>query len=121
MTKRPWKEIERGLSEQPAGTVKPAGEFWPDFEARARLVGQHEPRRIARPALFSIAAASACAMLVLVGLAAHFLWGTWAGPTQNSIISLDVKAPHSAVVIKNDQPDEGTVLWIVDMEVENGA
>ena len=67
-----------------------------------------------RAAILAMRDAAALIMLVV-------LRGLPAAPAGGSHIkSLEVVASHSAVLIMEDEPTESTILWIVDMSLENG-
>jgi hypothetical protein len=46
----------------------------------------------------------------------------WPGPADlmTQVKSLRVMAPHSGVIIMNDEGGQGTVVWITDMETDGG-
>ena len=99
--------------------MRPAEEFWTDFKARARLHVQDrpDPRPESSPFLkWGLATACAAALVMLVVL--RGLPGL--SGRGSHIKSLEVVASHSAVLIMEDQPTDSTILWIVDMSLENG-
>ena len=116
-----WREIADGMRRcsGPARSSPGEGAFWSDFRARARLRVQEEPEaRVATPALaLRWAAAATCALLV----AASAVWipqRLAAGRTGGGgvVRSLEVVAPHSAVMIMQDEASRGTIVWVVDMQ-----
>ena len=119
MKRHSWNDIKGGIStRQPPGQMLDKDEFWSDFKARAKLRSQETPARNSRPLVLSWAVATACAVLLVAGIVKFQL--TRSGDTVqhgSSVTSLDVMVPHSAVLIMNDEPDQGTIVWIVDMEM----
>lgn len=94
--------------------------FWGDFRARARLRPQEETVPVgARPVpALRWAVAAACVLVMAAWVVVHH------GPTAvsrpgASIKSLEVVASHSAVLIMSDEPSEATILWVVDMEIDD--
>ena len=120
MSKRSWKEIEATLqADRPPAGMRPADAFWSDFKARARLCNQDSPAPARRsPSLMRWGLATACAAALAVLVVLQGLPGAPAGGSH--IKSLEVVASHSAVLIMEDEPTESTILWIVDMSLENG-
>jgi len=120
MSKRSWKEIEETLrDDRPRAGMRPAEEFWTDFKARARLHVQDRPGpRSESPPFLKWGLATACAAALVMLVVLRGLPGL---PGRGSHIkSLEVVASHSAVLIMEDQPTDSTILWIVDMSLENG-
>jgi hypothetical protein len=110
-----WREIRKALRDAAPEPPSPSPDaFWEDFRARARLHPQRQPGPSARrlPLLWTTALSGACAVLVLAGF---FLAGPAAGGTPSRITSVEVPASHGAVFILNDEPSQGTILWVVDM------
>jgi hypothetical protein len=122
MKKLPWKDIKEELANQRGGPpMRKAGDFWSDFKARVRLHPrlQPEPAR-AFPPVARWALATACATIVVSWL---FLAGVpgRAAPEKSRINSVEVVASHSAVLIMEDEPSDSTILWVVDMDIDNGG
>ncbi len=115
MNDRSSMKIERAIKEQPATKPMPeAAEFWSDFRARARLHPQQEYTRVhPRGWFLGWSAATACAILLL----GVFLIGLPTSSVGSEGKAFDVMVDHSAVIIMNDEPEQGTILWIVDMEI----
>jgi len=120
MNKRSWMEIEAGLKRRKAPLPRHNSEsFNQDFKARAVLMRQdppHPPQTEGFPLLrWSMIGASVAALLV-----AGFL--TW--PTSSSLVtqikSLHITVPHSGVIIMTDDVNQGTVVWVTDLESEDG-
>lgn len=120
MNKVSWSDVEVGLRERSApGAMRDAGTFGADFKARARLVRQEvpeEPGTTWVPLLRWGAASFAVALVVAVAVI------YWPGPADlmTQVKSLRVMAPHSGVIIMNDEGGQGTVVWITDMETDGG-
>ena len=119
MKKHSHNDIEEGLAKQvPDVEMTPSDEFWPDFKARAKMRTQEAPdENRSRPAFLPWATAAACTVILLVSSIVLLLNVEKTTELKNtSVTSLDVMAPHSAVIIMNDDQGDGTVVWIVDME-----
>ena len=96
--------------------------FWSDFKGRVRMHPQHEPAAAApRGVIVRWAAAAACTVLLLTGVIVYQLRnGGAVQPAGGNVISwLDVQVPHAAVIMMNNDPEEGTVVWIVDPDVDS--
>ncbi len=123
MNRLSGKQIAKSMSnDQVHRRMRSADDFWSDFRARARLRPQEDAQPAAGRALswgwrWGLASGFAA---VLVCLA--FLRGIPQAQTSPAacINSLEVVASHSAVVIMGDEPSESTILWIVDMSLDNG-
>lgn len=120
MNKISWSNVEEGLRERrAAGTMREAGAFGEDFKARARLVRQELPESAGalRMPLFKWGYAS---LAVVAVVAAALLW-----PVHASLVTrvkaLKVMAPHSGVIIMNDEGGQGTVVWITDLVSDGGG
>jgi hypothetical protein len=121
MNKVSWSDVEAGLREhRPSGAIRDAGTFGADFKARARLVRQEAPEEAGTPwtPLLRWGTASFAAVMVLA--VAVLFW-----PVHESLMtqvkSLNILAPHSGVIIMNDEGGQGTVVWITDMEINGGG
>jgi hypothetical protein len=93
----------------PRSNLRPAGEFWSDFRARAAAVERDPPARAPHAARWT-----ALAAVVLAGVV---LWGRPGAPAAGAateITSLTVDAPHSSVFVL--PLDRGGVLVWVGME-----
>ena len=119
MKKHAWKETKKALRQQalPMAAMRPADLFWEEFQARARLRQQERPVEVRPPAPTIwprwVLAASGVAAGVLVLVA----WPWHQAPTFLSpIISYQVLAPHSAVIIMTDSERAGTILWVAAPE-----
>jgi hypothetical protein len=111
-----WKDVTGKLKTVAARKDLPeTAAFWTDFSARARLVRQDEPvaTRDRIPVGLRWGTATVLALfLVAVGL---FALPTMRGAVTR-IKALEVVAPHSGLIIMNDQSGRGTILWITGME-----
>jgi len=138
MKKLSTEQIRTGLRKPGAAPVPGADEFWSDFKARARLRNQEQP--VEAPVM-SISggwamALAACAVLTLAGYGlVLFLGGSEPRAPEiqaaesrapeiqdrelSSVKSLDVEVAHSAVLVMNDELDQGTIVWIVDMQTDD--
>jgi hypothetical protein len=110
--------LRKAFAEQRTGAAMRGPEaFWGDFRARARLRAQDEPetRRLWLPAW--PAYAKACAVLALFAVTVWVVYP--AGAAQPAAVtSMEVIAPHSAVLIINDAQTDSTVLWITGMNTD---
>jgi hypothetical protein len=119
-----WKAIKRALeAEKVDSSPRSPAEFWADFKARAEL----RPQEAAgagtlrgHRGVLTWAAAAACTILVGIGVVWFGLIGTAGAVMATEVTELEVQAPHAAVIIMNDQPDDGTIVWIVGMEGDPG-
>jgi hypothetical protein len=116
-----WKEVSSRLRRQAAGAgPRPAEEFWADFRARAALMRQDTPDAVRERAPLALRWAYAvAAALVLVAVSLFILPGQPAAVTR--IKAMEVVAPHSGVIIMNDDAGKGTIVWIAGMESGNGS
>ncbi len=99
-----------------------ADAFARDFKARASLMRQ-EPRAVesSQPARWfawdwRYAAATATAVCIMVGFV---IWPAHVALV-TQIKSLQVFAPHSGVIIMTDENEAGTVVWVTDLESDDG-
>jgi hypothetical protein len=116
MNKISWKDVQTHLHEtSPKPVPRAAEDFWSDFKARAALVRQEQPVAIREgmPAVLRWGTATVLALFLIT-------LGLFALPTHSGAITqikaLEVVAPHSGVIIMNDQSGRGTILWITGME-----
>jgi hypothetical protein len=114
-----WKDVRGHLCRQTAPPPRAVDDFWSDFKARAALTRQDalEEAKPRIPLGRRWAYASAAAMALVV-LGIYLLPATPVAMTR--IKALEVVAPHSGVIIMNDQSGRGTILWISGMESPNG-
>ncbi|MBN1672753.1 MAG: hypothetical protein JXR37_17045 [Kiritimatiellae bacterium] len=123
MKRRSWREIKAGLkSQRLPGRMSEPVSFWADFRARARLRVQETPLPAGAAPRALRWALAAAGVLILAGWLG-FQWLPSASAEHaplNEIKSLEVLASHSAVLIMNDEPSQSTILWVVDMQSENG-
>jgi hypothetical protein len=121
MNKLSWKNVTSRLKATEA-LPPPSGDadFWLDFKARASLMRQDEPvpARSRMPVALRWGSVTALA-LVLIVAGWFILPATLGAVTQ--IKALEVVAPHSGVIIMNDQSGRGTILWITGMESKNSS
>lgn len=118
MSRLDWNTVRDQLRAQDATRqAATEAEFWNDFRARARLVRQDgagapaegHPRRWA----WAGAATAFAAAMVAAGL---LLLPVRTAPAGASAIrSLEVVAPHSGVIIMNDESGHGTILWVTGL------
>jgi hypothetical protein len=122
MKKNSWNEIQAGLRSQKAPPPQNDAEsFTQDFKARASLMRQDSASPAAPLALFPALSwrfgiATAAAVLI----AGLVFW-----PASSSLVtqvkSLQVLAPHSGVIIMTDEDNHGTVVWVTDLESDDGS
>ncbi len=116
MNRISWNDIRQTLKDDAAARpVPPAAPFWEEFRARSRMTPQwrtsHSPASVS--IIFRRVTLSACATLLVAVFSLYWLSGLPARATQ--IQSVEVIASHSAVLIMDDNSDDGTLLWVVDM------
>jgi len=120
MNKGSWIEIEADLKRRKTPAMRrEVGSFQQDFKARATLMRQ-EPQTETALAWFPVLnwryMIPAAAALMIAWLA------MWPSPTSlvTQVKSLQVFAPHSAVIIMVDEKEPGTVVWVTDLESGDG-
>jgi hypothetical protein len=116
-----WKEVQSHLRRQTVRASPRDGEaFKSDFKARTALTRQDPADAPGRwsPSVFPWGYAAALASLLIV-------LGVVGFPVHSSAVTqikaLEVVAPHSGVIIMNDQSGRGTILWITGMESKNNG
>jgi len=119
MSAMEWEGIQNGLKSRQVGTAPGGdGEFWREFRSRAGQIPQVSPPAIP-PAISRWAAGSACVIFVCV-LAGWSLLGRTGEPALSRFKSVDVKMPHSAVLIMSDKSSQSTVLWVIGSAGDGG-
>lgn len=114
-----WTEVRghlRGQSLTP--NVPPRDAFWADFRARARWVRQdgEAPAPAVRPWRWVYAGAATVAAAVLLVVAGWVvLPARPATAVPSAIKSWEVVAPHSGVIIMNDDSGHGAILWVTGL------
>ena len=107
-----WANIEKALkAPAPAARPRDASAFWEDFRARVPMYPQDVPETARAPTLLRWSLATVSAVLLLTGVTVYTL-RPGSGVSGNSILALDIAAPHRAVFIMNDSASGGTILWI---------
>ena len=107
-TMQEWPDIKQAMDGcRQAPPLPDRDAFWADFRSRAQGCARQPPAP--SPARWVAAAALA---LVLASLPFALLRVPPAGAA-NVINALDVQVAHQAVLIMDDAPSRGTVLWIV--------
>lgn len=120
MNKVSWSDVEAGLRERSAsGAMRDAGTFGADFKARARMVRQEAPEEAGTSWTPLLRWGTASIAVVMVLAVAVLFWPVHEG-LMTQVKSLRVMAPHSGVIIMNDEGGQGTVVWITDMETDGG-
>lgn len=119
-----WREVKAELTTRPAAreiSARGKEEFWSDFAARARMVRQEETAAGLRaiPQVRWVWAAAAAA--VVIGLAVWFPLRSPASMAANPIRSFEVIAPHTGVMILQDQEDRGTILWVTGLDLNSAG
>lgn len=119
MRKPSWREVEGGLREQrPSSQMRPAGEFWADFNAKAALRTREQPStdfaHVFRPA-WALGAAAA----LLIALSTVLLRSGDRTADTGVIRSVEVLAPHSGLVIIEGVGRSPTVIRVVDMQLDD--
>ena len=119
-------EIQQALAAQriPLARLRPAGEFWADFQQRAERSGSVLDESAVADALVlpqrSPLRRTAWFAGPLVAAAAALLAALWIGgadlPAADAVHSYRVgeDVAHGGVMILNDEPSHATILWIVD-------
>ena len=116
MTGYSWNDVKQGLGNRRVRTpLTDSREFATDFKARAAMMRQDVPERrsAAIPVLKWSAASLAAAAAVLVAV---LVTRPATAEILTQVKALRVLAPHSGVMIMNDEAGQGTVVWITDMK-----
>ena len=116
MNKLRWNEVSGHLRQQGvARHAAPAETFWSEFRARARMVRQDGLGAPAagHPWGWVTAATAAVAAMAIIGF--MLLPVRPAVAAMSEIKALEVVAPHSGMIIMNDDSGRGTILWITGM------
>lgn len=120
MNKSSWAEIRADLQRRSvAGPPTKPESFRQDFMARAALMRQESiglQEQIGLPLLSWRILASGVAALLIAGV---LIWPT-PKALVNQVKSLQVFAPHSGVIIMTDERESGTVVWVTDLESDEG-
>lgn len=117
-----WSGVrERLESKQVAANpaMRTRDEFWADFRARARMTPQTQPEEAPSRAWmprWGYAAAAVAAMVLVAGLA---VWFPSRKAPLSPIRSFEVVAPHTGVIIMEDEQDRGTILWVTGMNLNS--
>lgn len=120
MSQTSWTQIEDGLkSRRTPPSRNNAESFKQDFKARASLMRQDSPDEtgLQWPSILNWRYIGAVTAVVLaVGV---MIW-----PSRPDLVtqvkSLQVMAPHSGVIIMTDENNQGTIVWVTDMESGDG-
>jgi hypothetical protein len=64
---------------------------------------------------------AAAAAAVVIGLAVWFPFRSPASMAANPIRSFEVIAPHTGVIIMQDQQDRGTILWVTGLDLNSAG
>jgi hypothetical protein len=119
-------EIQQALAARnyPLARLRPAGEFWAEFQQRAeRSVSAVDARDVAdtlAPQRRVPFRKTAWFAGPLVAAAAALVAALWIGaadlPAADTVHSYRVgdDVAHGGVMILNDAPSQATILWIVD-------
>lgn len=98
-------------------STQPAGDFWEEFKSRADGVSRVEPSNGYNPGL-RLAAAVAAVLLVVAGYTGLYRPDAQAAE-RTEIKSLDIVVAHTSVFLLEDEQDNGTILWLDGIEVED--
>jgi hypothetical protein len=118
MSSKAWSAIEEGIrSRRVAAQPISADGFWSEFRMRARRSSE-APAPAMRPAAFlRWAAATACTVAVAGWFLFHAVPGAQAREA-DTVRSLDIVAPHSAVLMVKDESTQSTIVWIAGMQLD---
>ena len=115
-----WKDMDAHLQSQAAKhRLRDADAFAADFKARAALAPQLAPETTLKaPApLFRWGYAAGLALTLLAVGVFSLLPDRSVAETR--IRALEIIAPHSGVIIMDDQTGRGTIVWITGMDSNN--
>jgi hypothetical protein len=115
MSELRWKDVSADLRRRGVGPRAADREtFWSEFRARARMVRQDG---LGAPATTHpwgwVTATVAVAAMAVIGLV--LMPARPAMAAMSEIKSLEVVAPHSGMIIMNDDSGHGTILWITGL------
>lgn len=113
-----WKDIRNAMLDSPDKTMPERDAFWEDFRAQTSLRNQEAPREIGLTPTYRWSLAVACAILLFVLVGVSFVW-VFGDSADGQIKSLNIMASHSAVVILNEYPEQATIVWVVDMKIDD--
>jgi hypothetical protein len=117
MNKLSWKDVSGRLKAVEARKDLPeSAEFWSDFKARAALVRQEQPAPVRERLPVAVRWGTATALALFLVAVGWFVLPAAHSGAITQIKALEVVAPHSGVIIMNDQSGRGTILWITGME-----
>jgi len=91
-------------------------EFWAEFRERARGLPRSEPSL--PPALPAILFST---FLLAAGIGVALLAARPAGASGAVVESLEVGADHSGVVVIQGNGENPTIVWILDMPLDQGS
>lgn len=120
MIKCSWADIRADLQRRSISTPgMDAESFRSDFKARASLMRQDPvgvPEQVGLPLLNWRLLASGAVAVLIAGMV------LWPSPKTlvNQIKSLQVFSPHSGVIIMTGEAERGTVVWVTDLESDEG-
>ena len=113
-----WNEVRGRLRTQDATRHAADREgFWADFRARARMVrqdGAGAPAPV-HPWRWVVTGTAVAAALVVAAVGVVALPGRPVAAATSGIKSFEVIAPHSGVIIMNDDSGRGTILWVTGL------
>jgi|GEM_PF-4519372 len=115
-----WREIEQALRRQSSPLPPPAGVFWADFKARLPW----HPQAVAAPETISFVAVRRLALASCAAVLSLLLWHPWAVQDErsgNAVLSLDVMTEHQAVMMIQNAPGQGNIVWVVCGKAEDGS
>ena len=120
MNSSSWKDVDAHLQMQTAKhRLRDADAFAADFKARAALAPQPVPGpTLKAPASLWRWGYAAGLALILLAVGVFSLLPTQS-VAETRIRALEIIAPHSGVIIMDDQTGRGTILWITGMESNN--
>jgi hypothetical protein len=131
MKKMTQTDIEQALAGlKPSDKMADRKQFWSGFRTRAEQQGTGEPASVTLrkqgrahplihiPAIPRWALVAACVMIAVLAGTTRLLQPLKTDLAA-SVGSWEVLAPHSAVVVINDEATHSTIMWIVDMTTDN--
>jgi len=127
MSKTTWNELKDALRQRQT-TPEPQArdEFWAGFRERATETTQDgaKPSLGPAPVLFPrLAVLAAAAAVVIAGLLAQLIRGPEDMPKQqllSRVEEIEVFGEYSSVMIVQDADSGGTLVWVSDLEGDDG-
>ena len=126
MNKTTWKAIEAELKKcDVSSKVRDKRAFWQEFKARSSGIKQEVPISSPSPLLFRTSTwIKLAACIALAGLISFVTVTQQTKETifvKNKIKKIEVFASYSAMIILDGDNDDGTIIWLTDLDTAGGT